>query len=58
MMSQLGWTKNADGTVNTMKTMFFASCGGALGGAACSPFYLVGNPLLDRMRMCSYGGSN
>jgi len=41
IMSQKGWTKNPDGSVNTLKTVFLATCGGALGGVVCSPFYLV-----------------
>jgi len=41
IVNQWGWTKNADGSVNTLRTMLFATCGGAIGGVACSPFYLV-----------------
>ena len=36
-----GLTKNADGSVNSMKTLGYAILCGGVGGVFCSPFFLV-----------------
>lgn len=41
IMSDKGWTKNAEGKIHTGKTVALAISSGMVGGFVCSPFYLV-----------------
>lgn len=45
LANQNGLTRNKNGSVNASKTLFYATTSGALGGVACSPFYLVRSKL-------------